>query len=510
MTQLKKIASVVMLAALLVTSFALSAFATNITIDSTTEGSEYSAFMLLGATDGGDGKFAYTLNDKYADVLKTVTGKTEEAEIVAYINALSTADDIRAFADSVYVAIVDGAIESDYTASSNVFSDVEQGYYLIAETKVGNTADTFSLVMLDTAGKENITVETKEDKPTVEKKVEEINDSTGVSSWGDSADYDVGDVIRYTITGTVSDKYEFYGSYFYSFTDTMDKGLTYNEDAKVYIVNGDSKTDVTDSFGFTVSNNAESGFANGFIATSNLKEIENITVNANTLVVIEYTATLNEFAIKGKPGNENVVYLEYENNPYVDADGNPETPDKPVEPGKTPEDINIVFTFNTVVNKVDKDGNALAGAGFTLFKWQHAENKWVAVGDEITGVTTFNFLGLDAGKYKLSETTVPNGYNKCDDIAFEIVAEYDLTTDPDTLTALSVKDADGNVISSGDSAYFSADLELGNVETSVENLAGTELPETGGIGTTIFYIVGALLVLAAIVLLVAKKIMAKN
>lgn len=510
MTQFKKIVGIVMLAAMLVMSFSLSAFAADITIDSSTEGSEYSAYMLLGATDGGDGKFAYTLNSKYEAILKTVTDKDNQADIVAYIDGLTEATDIRAFADSVYAAIVEGGLASDYTADSNTFTDVEQGYYLIAETKVGNTADTFSLVMLDTAGKENITVATKEDKPTVEKKIEEINDSTGVSSWGDSADYDVGDVINYSITGTVSDKYEFYGSYFYSFTDTMDKGLTYNEDAKVFIVNGESKTDVTSSFTFSVTANEESGYSNGFIASSNLKEIANITVDADTKVVIEYTATLNEHAIKGKPGNENVVYLEYENNPYVEADGDTDTDDKPEEPGKTPEDINIVFTFNTVVNKVDKDGNALAGAGFTLYKWNHNENAWVAVGNEITGVTTFNFSGLDAGKYKLSETTVPQGYNKCDDIEFEIVAEYDLTTDPDTLTALSVKDSEGNVVSVGDSAYFSADMELGEVATSVENLAGTELPETGGIGTTVFYVAGAILVIAAIVLLVAKKIMANG
>ncbi|MBR6562401.1 MAG: isopeptide-forming domain-containing fimbrial protein [Clostridia bacterium] len=510
MKTIKTLTFAIILATILVTSLTLTAFATSITIDSATDGSEYSAYRLLTATDGGDGKFSYGLNGSYASVLETVTGKSTESDIVAYINSLETADDVRDFADAVYAEIVESAIEADYTASENTFESVEQGYYLIAETKVGNAADTFSLVMLDTAGKDNLTVNTKEGLPTIEKKVFEINDSTGASSWGDSADYDVNDVIKYKITGSVSEKYDYYNSYYYGVTDIMEKGLTYNGDAKVYAINGSTMTELTPHFSFTVTKNEESGFANGFVAESNLKEISGISIDGDTLIVIEYTATLNEYAVKGKPGNENTVYLEYENNPYVDADGDSNTVDKPVTPGKTAEDVNIVFTFAALVNKVDGDRNALAGAGFTLYKWNAETGYWVAVGDEITEVTTFSFAGLDAGRYKISETTVPEGYNKGEDIEFSILAEYDLTTDPDALTALKVADAEGNIISEGATPTFSIDLENGTITTTVENLAGAELPETGGIGTTIFYIAGSILAIGAIVLLVSKKVMAKN
>ncbi len=508
MKNLKKIACILLTVVMFV-SMMTTVGATDITISGGAEGASYAAYKLLNATDGGDGKFAYTLNEKYDDILASVTGETESAEIVDYISSLDT-DGIRAFADAVYAAIdaADPEIEADYTTDSATFEDVAQGYYLIAETNVANEADTISLVMLDTKGEETIEVNTKEGKPSVDKEVEEKNDTTGAASWGEHADYDVNDVINYKITGTVSEKYASYKSYFYKFTDSMDKGLTYNEDAKVYVVNGDSKVEVTEYFTIVSTANAESGYKNGFTATSNLKEIPGITVDASTTVLVEYTATLNEYSLKGEPGNENVAYLEYENNPYHEADGDdtPDTPNEPEEPGKTIEDITIVYTYNTVVNKVDKDGAALEGAGFTLYKYSAEAGDWLAVGEELKGdaLTTFVFEGVDIGKYKIVETTVPAGYNKCDDVEFEVVAEYSDDEDPQ-LEALKVKDKNGAIVSEGEKATFSATAASGVISTDIVNLTGAELPGTGGIGTTIFYIAGAVLVLAAVVLLVTKK-----
>ena len=173
-----------------------------------------------------------------------------------------------------------------------------------------------------------------------------------------------------------------------------------------------------------------------------------------------------------------------------------------------------MFTFKAAVNKTDKDGAALAGAGFTLYKEIYTpasegveENyAWVKVGTEITGVTTFNFLGLDAGKYKLEETTVPAGYNKCNDIVFEVVSSYDKTVDPPVLTGISVKNSDGEVVSDDEGeASFAVVLSEGAVSTDVVNLTGSELPGTGGIGTTIFYVLGGILLVVGVVALVAKK-----
>lgn len=518
---MKKLISILLALAVML-SLTSIAMATNITIEGGAAGSKYAGYRLLNATDGGDGKFAYTVNEKYATVLETVTGKTEQADICAYIGELK-GQDVRDFADAVYAEIMAAEIEADCTTENDQFADAAQGYYLIAETAVGNAADTFSLVMLDTKGQESIAVNTKEDKPTVEKLVLEKNDTTNVESWGESADYDFGDTIPYSIVGRVSNKYADYNSYYYSINDTMDKGLTYNRDIKIYVVNGSEKYDVTAEFIIAETTNEESGYANGFKAEANLKEIdeahEEFKITATTTINVEYTSTLNEYAVAGTEGNKNIVYLEYENNPYNEGDGNPETPDRPGEPdqpgeepdepgpGQTEEDVNIVFTFDAIVNKVDKDNNPLEGAGFTLYKWVKTDEAedWVQIGEEMSGATTFKFESLDAGQYKLSETKVPSGYNECEDIVFEVVGEYDTTTEPATLTALKVLNEAGEDISTGDNATFNATLASGEVSTNVINTTGIEFPETGGIGTTIFYIIGGVLVLAAVVLLITKK-----
>ncbi len=509
MKHMKKFTAM-LLAVIMVLGMAMSASAASITIDGGAENSKYAAYRLLKAElpteDDTSGTYNFTVNEKYLDVLKEVTAKETDKDIVEYIEALDAAG-VRAFADAVYAKIK--GMTADYTAVENVFDDVEMGYYLIAETELGDKSDTYSLIMLDTAAANNdasITITTKEDKPTVDKEVEEVNDTTGNSGvWGESADYDIGDTISYRITGTVSNKYANYASYYYSFSDSMDSGLTLNQDSIKITVNG---IDITESFTITKQDHE-------FVASSNLKEITtgkdsegmdvDVSIDADDEIIVTYTATLNENAVSGETGNKNEVVLKYENNPYHEGngDGDPTTPDEPETPGETPKDVNVVFTYDAIVNKTDEDGNALEGAGFTLYKWSKEKNDWDEV-KEIKGKTIFTFEGLDVGKYKLVETTVPNGYNKADDIEFEVVATYDIDKDPVELTGLEVKDAEGNVIS-GENLIFTAEKTTGEMETDVINVAGIALPESGGIGTTIFYIAGAALVLAAVVMLVTKR-----
>lgn len=496
---------------------------------------EYAAYRLLEATSLGipEGEtkehFSYSINEKYRAILETETGKTGE-EIIKYIDALD-ADGIREFANDVYQAIKTAKLAADKTAENNTFEDVVQGYYLIAETDLGKVdgedepTDSYSLVMLDTvaANKEGkVTIKTKEDIPTVDKKVKEVNDSTGDTSWGESADHDVNDVIEYQIRGTVSSKYDEYIAYDYQFVDTMDKSLTLDEDSITVILGGVEEdgiyqsggTDVTDLFDLEVVTyddpaTEENDEATRFTLKADLKEIdarEDIEITENTKIYVLYEATLNADALHGTPGNKNDVYLNYSNDPYVDSNGNPG--------GKTPVDTNIVFTFNTLVNKVDEKGDALTGAEFTLFKWDasvEGEDKWVAVNTPVIvneEGTQFDFKGLDCGKYKLEETQVPEGYNKAADIIFEVVATYDETKNPAELTGLEVVDEDGEPISSytdTEEAIFIVSLREGKVTTAVENLPGVVLPSTGGIGTTLFYVLGAVLVLGSVILIVTKK-----
>lgn len=504
---MKKVISLV-LCLMLVMSLATTAFATQLNFTTETTGAEYSAYKLLNVTDGGLGKFAYTLNTKYEDILKTLTGETEEEKIVAYIEALGN-DGIGAFAKTVFDAIKAAGIEADYVITGKT-ATVDQGYYMIAETKLGTlpdgSTDTYSLIMVDTVGKEDVNIETKESVPTVKKEVYEFNDSedsVGEGHWNNSADYDIGDTVPFRARGTVSNKYESYIKYHYNFIDTMSEGLTYNKGSLVITI---GTTDITEYFEITETDH-------GFEAHADLKAIDaaenGIVIDHNTIVVADYTATLNEKAVKGVAGNTNKIRLEYENNPYNDAEGEPENP------GTTPEDTNIVFTFDGIVNKVDNQGNALEGAGFTLYKYNQIAQDWVKVGSEITGVTTFTFEGLDAGKYKLSETTVPAGYNRIDDFEFtvEAVYEYNAAKDLDELVGLLVKNSAGVVISSSvaledatrDVPQFITNVSAGNVTTDVVNNSGSELPHTGGVGTTLFYVFGSIMFVGAAILLVTKK-----
>lgn len=487
MKKMKKLFTV-LAAMVMVFAMGLTASAADITIEGGADGSEYAAYKLLHATDGGEGKFAYTVNERYAQALEKVTEKTDEREIIEYISNLD-AKGTRTFADAVYAEIKE--LRPDAVTAQNKFEGAEQGYYMIVETKIGNSQDTYSLVMLDTAGKENIQVQTKEDKVVLEKKVKEKNDSTGEeSSWQDGADYDMGDMVPFQLTAAVEKNYDNYSTYFFSFHDKMSDGLTFDKDSVKVTVDGTAVT-----AGYEVLTEGLTDGCTFEVRFNDLKQIG--AVHAGSKVTVEYQAELNENAVIGMDGNPNTAKVEYSNNPYGDGTG------------ETPEDKVVVFTYELNANKVNGENEALEGAGFTLYKYEDASKEYKAVGDEITGVTTFSFQGVDAGQYKLVETTVPDGYNKADDILFTVEAAYDTESDNPKLLTLVVKDAEGMIISEGENAVFSANLSAGSVSTNVVNLSGTELPATGGIGTKIFYTIGAILMIGAAVLLITRKRVSK-
>ena len=407
-------------------------------------------------------------------------------------NSKSTASDIAATlktdADAKSFAAEAGKHLSTTTSgnyANGKITGLEAGYYLVKDKDNTVPKDgAYTSFIMEVV--KNVSVNTKSSVPKVEKKVKDINDSTDseMSDWQDSADHDINDKVPFKLTATLPSNFDSYKEYYLEFKDTLSAGLTYNKDAKVYLVNNGVKTDVTSSF--TIADNGSSYKIN------NLKSLSGVT--ATTKVVVEYTATLNEHAVIGSAGNPNTVHLEYSNNPNYT--GNGENSPK----GETPKDTVIVFTYKTVVNKVDQNKQPLAGAEFKLFKvLKDGSEKEVTTVEKNSTGDKFTFKGLDDGKYILKETKTPAGYNTIADVEFKISAEMDLTSDNPTLKSLTATATSTNKLT------FTSNITDGSLTADVVNKKGSILPSTGSIGTTILYAVGTILVLGAGALLIVRK-----
>ncbi|BBD41687.1 MULTISPECIES: isopeptide-forming domain-containing fimbrial protein [Streptococcus anginosus group] len=405
-------------------------------------------------------------------------------------NSKSTASDIAATlktdADAKSFAAEAGKHLSTTTSgnyANGKITGLEAGYYLVKDKDNTVPKDgAYTSFIMEVV--KNVSVNTKSSVPKVEKKVKDINDSTDseMSDWQDSADHDINDKVPFKLTATLPSNFDSYKEYYLEFKDTLSAGLTYNKDAKVYLVNNGVKTDVTSSF--TIADNGSSYKIN------NLKSLSGVT--ATTKVVVEYTATLNEHAVIGSAGNPNTVHLEYSNNPNYT--GNGENSPK----GETPKDTVIVFTYKVVVNKVDQDKKPLAGAKFKLEKkLVNGSYKEVATVSTTAG-SKFEFKGLDDGEYRLTETETPAGYNSIAPITFKVTASHETESDMPKLTDLNGEKVSGEI-------KFEKDVNAGSLTTDVVNKKGSLLPNTGGIGTTLLYLAGSILVVGAGILLVTKK-----
>lgn len=453
------------------------ALAYDITVENGGSGT-YESYQIFTGTLSEDGK---TLSNIEWGNGITTAGQTALQEKYGVSSAAGLAEVLGADDFTASQAEEFAKVVGQYLQNAGGLTGLAAGYYLVQNASVGNNEAHTNYILQVV---KDVIVEPKTSVPTVEKKLKDTNDTTGeTTDWQDSADYDINDSVPFQLTATLPDNLASYDEYYLELSDTLSAGLTYNKDAKVYLVNGTTKTDVTSSF--TIADDGSS------FKINNLKSLDGVT--SSTKVVVEYTATLNSNAVIGLEGNPNTVKLIYSNNPNYTGSG------ETSPTGETPEDKVIVFTYKVVVNKVDQSGNALAGAGFTLYKKDSSGN-WNAVSDEITGVTTFTFSGLDDGDYKLSETTTPNGYNTIDDITFTVTADHDVKSDSPALNSLSGDVTTGSLTFASNITEDDASLT-----TNVVNKKGATLPSTGGMGTTILYVVGTILVLAAGILFVTKK-----
>lgn len=492
--------------------------------------SSYNGYQLLKADVGEGDAVTYSLNDKYKDIVLKAAGVSDFDGLKKFLEEhkgsqnSTTGEDatLREFADKVYKDINKANLKADQTFKSgeNTLDTTNAGYYLLADATAPQADSTkdpynYSATLLTGLVNKDVTLNVKSSTPIVHKKVLEGNPgATNTRNYVDATDYNIGDTVPFMITGTISSKIKSYDKYTYYFTDTLPKGLTLDKDSIVVqaenVTSGYAKginaADATklkaSDYTTTVTDNGD-GSTTFKVEINDLKSLVKAgTVKTSDTIVVTYNAKLNKEAVIGQAGNTNNVKLTYSNNPYHD------------QTGTTTNRNAKVYTYELVVNKTGNDNKPLTGAGFTLQKKVDGNYKPIAtinpdkktddnsnIVAKVVDGTKFEFSGLDQGDYRIVESTVPKGYKKAADIDFTINATFDKQNSSDAaLKTLSVTNAP-------DGQDFSTDPASGVIETTVNNKSDTGfvLPSTGGMGRYIFLAVGALIVLAAIVVPSLKK-----
>lgn len=520
--------ALVMVMGLAVTAMADETTPHTITITNALKGHTYEAYQVFkGTVTGGENNTPKILtNIKWGDgvdsaalltALKNYTDGTPDYE--SPYKECNTANDVAnvlkgrhsdgprvdAFAKVVSEHLATMAGSANAPADGKYVINVTgDGYYFVKDASTVTGNDTVTKYMLRVA--RDVTVAPKSDKPRMDKKVKDRDDSAGsTTGWQDGADYDIGDNVPFRLKGTVTSYYDAYDEYSFIFHDTVATGLTFQPaTVKAYVGNMNtvtSKVEYTEIAAANYEVNSAPGDGHTFdVVFSNLKDIPE--VKGGSEITVEYEAKLNTNAVIGALGNLNTAHLEFSNNPYGEGTG------------ETPDDTAIVFTYQLTVNKMMGDNTtALPGAAFKLEKQipdkdNPGNNKWEEVGrtPAAGAETTFEFKGLDDGTYKLTEITTPAGYNTIEPIVFTINAEHGTVGNPAVLNDIYITvPADSKVKPEEFAVEKAAGKLTGVVSTNVANQAGTQLPTTGGMGTTIFYVLGAVLVFGAVVLLVTKK-----
>lgn len=417
-----------------------------------------------------------------------------------------------------------------FTSSSGQITVPAAGYYLLKDvTDVTTPPDALSLNILEVV--KDVTVNPKADHPTVDKKI-----GTDISSGVAANTATIGDKVPFVIKSNVP-KMQGYTKYFFVLNDSMTAGLTYNKDVAIKIGTTTLAADAYDVTYDTAANTMK-------IVIKNFIQYKS---QADADIVVTYSATLNEKAdLSTDKGNKNTVKLTYSNNPNVDYKGENE-PDSTDPVGETPEHVTVTYSTKLQLTKVDgADHNVkLEGVEFQItgtsiktavskghyFKQDAAgtyyqlkdgtftetapttetESKYVSTSVKYAKVTDtaeqtkmqkvtasgttdknglITFKGLGAGTYYITELKTLGGYNL---LTAPIIVE--ITATPGTTSCTWTAKVNG------ENATFEDDM----VKLTVENNKGSVLPITGGIGTTIFYVIGGLLVCGAVVMAITKK-----
>ena len=469
----KKFASLllvmVMVFAMTTTAFAAEDKGT-IIVDNPVADQTYTAYKIFDVTYSGS-NYSYTIKttSEWYSTVQTYAGTEGNGltltgvagDKTTFVVSTTDAFSAPAFANALKAAM-SGKTGTTLTADGTTVkaTNLDLGYYFVTSTSG-------ALCNLTTTDP-TVTIHDKNDIP-----FNKVDDKESV---------DVGEIVTYTITGKVPD-YTGFTTYTYLITDTMSEGLTFQKNVNVTV----GGTDVTSACTITYDKDNN---ANKFTVSIPVKSY---TIGAE--IKVTYTAVVNENAV-AKIEN-NAATLTYSNDP-IDTS----------KTTTTPEDRETVYSAKVVINKYVKDSNneKLAGAKFVLYKevktddsdtttkyyykWNDTAKKveWTTSKADATVKTTdangaAAFDGLKDGTYYLEEVKAPAGYN--------------LLKDP------------AEVVVNGASANAANPSSL-TVTGNIENSSGAELPETGGMGTTIFYVLGSVLILAAVVLLVTRKRMSSR
>ena len=530
-------------------------------------GNTYSAYKLFNVTYSDvtetSGNYAYTVTNEFANFQYSYKTTEEGAEVTKVvsgedlINYLATLSDnaeaLDTFAEAALKYAEDnsiaaaGSVTAGAGATEATISVPSAGYYLVAGSATAPDNQTVVAACSLTTTDPTAEVTVKADVPSIEKKIVEA-DGTLVPANTAS----IGDTVTFQLSSKVPNM-KGYEKYFFVMNDTLSEGLTYNGNDTMTVKIGD--TTLTRDTDYTVETNGQN-------ITIIFKDFIQYKDQAGTAVTVTYSATLNEKAnLSPTEGNPNTVTLTYSNNPNETGSGTPENPDKPGEgdaTGTTPQSQTKTYVTGIKINKVDGQDSTkkLVGAKFEIkgtalkvvltntemFKasesgtWymlkdgtyteegptddntasydsttQKYEKVTVVTKDTVaTEINTvgytnadgvLTFAGLNAGEYVITELVAPSGYNLLkDSITITITENADFSNANWTVTE-KVGDKDAKTLSAGADNLFSF---------TVENNSGTELPSTGGMGTTLFYILGGLLVVGAGVVLVTKKRMSKS
>lgn len=474
----------VLLALALMLALAVPAMATetnpgSITIDNAVVGKTYTIYRIfnLDSHNADYTAFNYKVNPDWRAFFTADAKGLEYVDIdeMGYVTWKKDASAADFAADAIKFAKDNGIGnngEKKADSATVQFTNLELGYYLVK-------SDLGALCSLDTTTPA-VTIKEKNGAPTIDKQVQE--DSKG--DFGKHNDADVGQTVNFKTTINVVDGQP----KGYVLHDTMSDGLTFDTSSVVVKI-GDRTLTAGEDYNLVTE-----GLTDG--CTFEVRFVDG-KLKPNDVVVVTYSATVNANAVVGGKGNANSTKLE-----YLDTNNVKQT----TEPSET-----RTYTWQMDVFKYAKNGEEeikLSGAQFVLYKtvdgktlYAQADASykitgWTETEAEATKFTTpengtFTISGLDADTYYLKETAAPAGYNLLKDpIKVVITASVDEQTGDGTATVTYNETSTGTV--------------------RVENKTGVELPSTGGVGTTVFYVVGGLLVAVALVLLVTKKKMSVN